>query len=289
MSCRREDSALRSATGLEGGLVGCGSTCGVVSCGALGIALMRMGEVDADGDSARRRVMNEVREYVNWFRESFGTTLCRERSGVDFYRVSGQLRYLLPGDRVARCMWHMGKATSYLSQHRTPPRIRAGNMEEHPLHKARHCAAEVLSGVRASCGIGDTMLEEISIVLDGGVGCTGGVCGAVAGAVMAVNLAFGWDIRSMGTPETALEFLKGHVNLLKRKRSPSRETFSIGKELIGRLRESLPSLECARIAGRTFSGWDDFQSHMRSSAACRNIVHRAADIASEIISSHRHL
>jgi hypothetical protein len=37
---RREDRLLQASAGLEGGIVASGSTCGVVSGGALGLALM---------------------------------------------------------------------------------------------------------------------------------------------------------------------------------------------------------------------------------------------------------
>ncbi len=47
---KHEDMALRSATGSEGGLVARGSTCGVVTGGALGIALMRVEELDKGGN-----------------------------------------------------------------------------------------------------------------------------------------------------------------------------------------------------------------------------------------------
>ncbi|HOD72432.1 MAG TPA: C-GCAxxG-C-C family protein, partial [Deltaproteobacteria bacterium] len=72
MAGKKEDMALRSATGLEGGLVARGSTCGVVTGGSLGLALTRIDEIDAEGEVARRRIMEEVRDYVHWFRDSFG-------------------------------------------------------------------------------------------------------------------------------------------------------------------------------------------------------------------------
>ena len=40
MVSRREDTVVKAVAGLEGGIVSGGSTCGVVSGGALGIALM---------------------------------------------------------------------------------------------------------------------------------------------------------------------------------------------------------------------------------------------------------
>jgi len=283
----REDISLRAATGLEGGLVACGSTCGVITGGALGIALMRAGAIDALGERAQRMVMTEVRDYVHWFRDSFDTTTCRERTGVDFYRVSGQLRYLLPGDRVARCLWHTGRAVSYLRRYGSAMQARPCIGGKDSTDHARHCAIEVLRGVRRACGMGDEVLEKIAFVFDGGVAFTGGVCGALAGAVMAANLAFGWDIRSMGRVKSAQEFVGGHLNLLRKGKVPGRETFAVGREIMKRLTDTIPALECARITSATFRGWDDFQSYMHTSNACRELIAQAAKVSSEVVVRRR--
>lgn len=42
----------------------------------------------------------------------------------------------------------------------------------------------------------DELLEQLYFVFDGGVGIQGGVCGAIAGAIMAFNLLVGLDIRA---------------------------------------------------------------------------------------------
>lgn len=284
----REDLALKGTTGLEGGLVARGSTCGVVTGGSLGIALARIGEIETEGEAARRRVMEEVRDYVQWFGSSFGTTLCRERTGVDFYTLSGQLRYLLPGDRFSRCMRHIGKAAARLRQRIVPDRPVKDALGG-PSDGARHCATEVLRGVRKASGMGDDVLEKIAFVLDGGVGFTGGVCGALAGAVMAANLAFGWDMRSMGLPGTVREFVAGHVNLLRKKKGAKRETFAIGREVLKGIDGRASSLECVRIAGRSFAGWDDFQEYIRPSAPCGELIEQAILVSSGAIMRYRHL
>lgn len=286
MAGRREDMALKGATGLEGGLVARGSTCGVVTGGALGMALAKIDEIETE--DAQRRVMGEVRGYVHWFRDSFGTTLCRERTGVDFYTLSGQLRYLLPGDRVGRCLWHIGKAASHLKRHIAVTRFRTESPEGSS-GQARHCATEVLRGVRRASGTGNEVLEKIAFVLDGGVGLTGGVCGALAGAVMAANLAYGWDIRSMSQAKTIKEFVAGHLNLLRKKQASGRETFAIGKQILASLDGRAGRLDCASITGKTFSGWDDFQSHMNTSGSCSELIERAILVSSEAIVRHRPL
>jgi len=288
MAGRKEDMALRGATGLEGGLVARGSTCGVVTGGSLGMALARIDEIEAGGEAAQRMIMEEVRDYVHWFRDSFGTTLCRERTGVDFYTLSGQLRYLLPGDRFSRCMWHIGKTASHVKKRIAGTRPPIGGQADATDH-ARHCAAEVLRGVRKACGTGDDVLEKIAFVLDGGVGFTGGVCGALAGAVMAANVAYGWDMRSMNIPRTIKEFVVGHLNLLRKKKASSRETFAIGRQILASLDGKAGSLDCASITGKTFVGWDDFQAHMRASTACRELIEQATRVSSEAITRYRPL
>jgi hypothetical protein len=254
----------------------------VVTGGVLGIALMRVDELDKGGEAAQLAVMKEAGEYVDWFKEGFKTTLCRERTSVDFYKTMGQLRYFLP-NAVGRCLWHTGKASSYLNFLNTSPlKVPIKNTIGMNLETI-HCAIKVLTGVRESCGVGDEIVEKIAFVLDGGVALSGGLCGAMAGAVMAVNLVFGWDIRTMSYPATIREFVRGHVNLLRKHTTGKHETFAIGKDIMNRLRGMETSLECSHITGKTFSGWDDFQAHLHSSGACQNLIKGAIKIACESI------
>lgn len=287
MTGMREDTALKAITGLEGGLVAGGSTCGVVTAGAMGIALMHLPLMDAGGLAARPAVMRLARRYVDWFRHSFQTTLCRERTGVDFNRASGLIRYLLPMDRVCRCIWHTGKAASYLEELSacTPP-VPLPRRQENASDDSLHCATEVLRGVREACGIGNDTLERISFVLDGGVALSGGVCGALAGAVMAVNLAFGWDIRHMSYPQTIREFVAGHLNLIRSTTPARAECFAIGKAILGRLDSAAPSRECAQITGKAFADWDHLKSHLRSSDTCRRLIAEAVKTACEAITQN---
>jgi len=274
MTGKQEDMVLRSVTGLEGGLVACGSTCGVVTGGALGIALMRMKDVDGEKEAEQQAVMIEAREYVEWFHKNFRTTLCRERTSADFYKAKGQLRYFLP-DGVGKCLWHSGKASSRLKFMSTTPLDVSSKNTNDPKSESIHCATKVLEGVHASCGVGDVLLEKIAFVLDGGVALSGGLCGAMAGAVMAANLVFGWDIRKMSYPKTIKEFVRGHVNLLRKYPSGKPETFAIGKDIMNHLRSKEPILECSRITGRSFSGWDDFQVYIQSSIQCQDLIKEA--------------
>jgi hypothetical protein len=81
---RREDRVLKAFTGLEGGIVASGSTCGVVTGGALGLVLMHDNLLQERGIAAEAGVMSLIGGYIRWFEETFGSSFCRERSGVDF-------------------------------------------------------------------------------------------------------------------------------------------------------------------------------------------------------------
>lgn len=85
-----------AATGLEGGCVANGSTCGIASGGALGIALMNDHHLKNNGSCAEAAVLKSVGSYMDWFHDTYSTTQCRERNKVDFHSVTGQLKYFFP-------------------------------------------------------------------------------------------------------------------------------------------------------------------------------------------------
>ena len=57
-----------------------------------------------------------------------------------------------------------------------------------------HCAKLVLEGIKKQTGIGDDLLENLSFIFDGGIGLQGGACGALAGAIMGINLVMGMSV-----------------------------------------------------------------------------------------------
>ena len=280
---RREDRVLKAFTGLEGGLVASGSTCGVVTGGAMGLALKHDNVLKERGVAAEAGVLSLVGEYFRWFEESFGSSRCRERSGVDFYTTLGQLRYFLPGDKVGRCLWHIRGAMRhlYLYQERDLPAIDVEPKENQG--EPIHCAQAVLRGIKDRTGISDSLLERLSFIFDGGVGFQGGVCGALAGAVMGVNLLLGMNIRETSYPQTLRAFAVGHINLLLDKSVGKPESFGVGKGVVKRFREEAGATECRTIAEKTFSDWNDFQEHISSSDKCTELIELATTEASNAI------
>ena len=280
---RREDRVLKACTGLEGGGVASGSTCGVVTAGALGLALMHDTVLLERGIAAEAGVLSLVGEYFRWFEESFGSSFCRERSGVDFYTTFGQLRYFLPCDRVGKCLWHLRGAMRHLYtyQEKELPGmdVKPQEMQSEPIH----CAQAVLRGIKDRTGIGDPLLERLSFIFDGGVGLQGGVCGALAGAVMGINLLLGMNIRDTSYFQTVKAFVVGHINLLLDNPIGEPEPFGVGKNIVRRFREEAGAIECCSIAEMAFSDWNDFQGHISSSDKCSELIELATNEASKSI------
>jgi signal transduction protein with GAF and PtsI domain len=55
----------------------------------------------------------------------------------------------------------------------------------------------VLKGIKEQTGITNERLENLSFVFDGGVGLQGGVCGALAGAIMGINILVGMNFKNL--------------------------------------------------------------------------------------------
>jgi C_GCAxxG_C_C family probable redox protein len=278
-----EDRLLKAATGLEGGCVASGSTCGVLTGGAIGLALNNEAEIINGGIAAELKIHSRIKNYVDWFENTYGTSLCRKRSKSDFHKPSGLLRYLLPGDRIVRCMWHIRGAMRYLYDIRHAHIDSETETDMVSDENSFHCAKAVLSGIREKTDIGDLRLERLAFVFDGGLGLCGGICGAFAGAVMAVNLLLGLNVRRISYWKIIKAFTIGHMNLLLEKPVGPPEPFMAGSEIAVNFKKAAGALECRDITGRQFSGWDDFQIYISESVTCAELIDETIGKTSEII------
>ncbi len=275
------DTVLKAVTGFEGGVVACGATCGIVTGGAIGIALNHADFLKQEGERANKAILEKTGAYVEWFEKRFGSCRCRAQTGIDFYSAYGQLRYFFPGEKVAGCMLKIRRAARYLYDFRQfCPKSVAGaenslNLSNHSVH----CAVNVLEKIRQKTGIGDDLLETVAVSLDGGVGLSGNVCGALAGAVMGINLLLGLDIRNISFATTVKAFVIGHLNLLGRDIPDAREPFAVGRHLITRFRERAGGVQCSSITGRRFNGYEEFQAVMASSDRCAQLIEYASELA----------
>jgi len=274
-----EDRLLKSFTGLEGGVVAAGSTCGVIAGGAMGLALSHSDEIIERGIPAQVGLLTLIGQYVNWFDENFGSSLCRERSGVDFYTTMGQLRYFVPGDKVSKCLWHIRGATRYMYTFRQKALPIMETEFDENQDEPIHCATLVLEGIKKQTGIGDDLLEQLSFIFDGGIGLQGGACGALAGAIMGINLIIGMSVSEMKYSEILKAFAVGHKNLLSDTPGAKPESFSIGKEIVSNYKKQAGAIECQTITGKKFSTWSDFQGFISGSDMCAGFIELAKNQA----------
>ena len=287
----RDDELIKGVTGLEGGCVACGSTCGVVTGGALGIAMGHESEIAASGLPGQKQVLRQVSEYVDWFAGTYGSSLCRERSKSDFYSTWSQLKYFLTFYRLFGCFRHIRGAMRYLYEGRhqsiNAPENIIDKISGESTGETLHCARAVLEKIRDNTGIGSQRLEHLSFVFDGGVGLSGGLCGALAGAVMGINLFLGLPVRQASFWKTVKTFSIGHVNLLVDRPFGKKEPFKAGKQVLQKFKEMAGSTECRTITGKEFLGWDDFQAYISGADPCRKLMDAAAKEAIGIIREHQ--
>ena len=173
-----------------------------------------------------------------------------------------QIRYFLPGDKVGKCLWHIRGAIRELHAYKEKPLPIIRREFEKRWDGDIHCAQAVLEGIRNRTGAGDPYLERMCFVFDGGVGLKGGICGALAGAVLEINLLLGMNIRDTSYFQALRAFAVGHINLILKKPLGSLEPFGTGKQLVKRFREEAGAIDCRTITQTVFSNLGDFQEHI---------------------------
>jgi C_GCAxxG_C_C family probable redox protein len=252
----QDDDLIMALTGLAGGILNNGSTCGVVIGGAISSAMIRDKELAGRWTLEDEiQLLEEIGRDVAWFEDRFGTCLCRERDDLDYQRIT--VIGLMNPRKVRGCVARTGASmTHFLEKYesadaRTQPQTATG--EATP---CKHCARKILGEIREETGVGNERLERISVALDGGIGLSGGGCGALSGALMALGLKYALD------PEKT-----DPKQLRNIYRSMDSEFFSKAKILVSRFIKTFGYFECSRLTGKKFQGWDDF-SAFRNTSSC---------------------
>ncbi len=283
---KRDPVLMRAATNFEGGCVGCGSTCGVVTGGILGLGGHLASLRPGGGRALEEEIFDLAVTYRRWFEDRYGSSLCRERVGADFESLRGFLRYLIPGDKLVKCFDHIGGSLAWFGE--KAPAMPAGDRPARAVEAAGesggprepHCAYSVLRAVTAETGAAVNGVGWASVGLAGGVALGGGLCGALAGAVLCLGLRYGYDAGAMGWVGITRAFLVGHRNLLRRERfleehgeaSPPREAFARSRVLADGFRRRFGSLHCREITGRAFSSLEDLRDFLARPGDCREVM-----------------
>ena len=260
-----DSSVLRAVSSLEGGGLGEGSTCGLVSGGCITLVAGHLADLVADRGKGEA-LYARMREYTSWFEDSFGSTLC---SPLGHHSSNGKT--------YRGCIQRASSATVKLVELVDLPlqrNQRAGDVDKRLAAQGGYCAAEVLKSIRAETGCGSLYLEQLSIALDGGVGLSGGLCGALAGGLLPLGILWGLNPRVTSFGETIAHFLRGRPQLQ-----------ALGKPLIDEFRQNFGSLECADLIGRSFQCGSELADHMSRSSTCGEIKNWCQREILELIAS----
>jgi hypothetical protein len=286
---------MRASTNFEGGCVGCGSTCGVVSGGVLGMGALLSCLPGQDPQSLEQDIYEASIAYRKWFEERFGTSLCQERVGVEFGRLGGMLSYLFPGDKMLRCLQHIGEALVFVNDEVR----RSAEKRNLPLRFDQvvpggptepHCAYTVFKALAGRSDSKENAVGWACTGLAGGVALSGAVCGGLLGAILGLGLEYGIDPESMGYGNIVKEFVVGHRNLVKHEALAKRpvedlprEAFARSRYLADRFEKAFGSLNCKDITGRAFASPDELHAFLPGSEVCGKIFTWCEQEAAELI------
>ncbi|OFW57391.1 MAG: hypothetical protein A2W01_07070 [Candidatus Solincola sediminis] len=263
-----DQDPVKAIKGLAGGGLGRGSTCGVVSGGCLAIAAAHLADIVGDrgkGEDLYRRIL----EFTTWFEETFSSTLCSELCGEAMNSAGGVLAWLYKGKAIRRCCRHVGIANAKAVEFLDRPlekKNRASSLDRRLAESGGYCAAEVLSGIRGETGLGSLYLEQLSVALDGGIGLSGGLCGALAGAILPLSLAD--DISRSILGRTLLLGNKSHLN-----------------RFMAEFKRVFGSFECRDLTKLSFSSGNELAAHIGTSGSCTEIKYWCRREASQLISA----
>lgn len=267
----QDDELIMALTGLAGGILNNGSTCGVVIGGAIRSAMIR--DKELAGQWTREdeiQLLAEVREDVAWFEDRFGTCLCRERDDLGYQRIT--VIGLMNPRKVKGCVARTGASMAhFLEKYETEDAQEGPQIEIDASGACEHCARKVLQAIRRETGVGSDRLERISVALDGGIGLSGGGCGALSGGVMALGLKYALDPKKTNPKQLRNIY-----------RSMDSEFFRKARILVNGFIKKFGYMECERLTGRRFEDWDAF-CEFRHSPACDEINQFVVEKTIEII------
>lgn len=250
-----DEELVMSLTGLAGGILNNGSTCGVVVGGAIGSAMMMDRQLDGQWTLEDEiQLLREVRENVDWFESRFNTSLCRERAELNYERITAL--GLLNPQKAKGCVARAGASMERFTEKRDTIGRGEDSAGTKAAIPAEHCAGKILAEIRKATGIGSERLERISVALDGGIGLSGGGCGALSGALMALGLRYALDTKN--TDPAALRNIY---------RALDAEFFRKAAILADGFIKKFQYVECSKLTARTFKDWDEF-SEFRNRNSC---------------------
>jgi len=262
---------LRAAAGLGGGIGHEGDTCGALTGGILSLGLYHR-------DHACDCLCSHCMEYYHRFKRRFGSSKCRDITGVSFKAGYDIRRFFLKGMKCLTVVYTSIESVFDIVQKGAIRLPSEGRYQRRPpFHRQFPCADVVLKRMESRLNVDLSSIKEISRGFSGGIALQGDICGALMGAVLALGVLYGRDLRERHHSQL---FRAGLVAMKEGSRvfhqedlHPSfRASLRVGK-LYERFVSEFGSADCLHILGKVSpSTQRDF---------CENVAQRTAQLAME--------
>ena len=162
-------------------------------------------------------------------------------------------------------------------------RIQRAKKKAHEYDQYSGCSQSVLLSLQQEFGIGNKEVFKAATVLSGGIARHGETCGAIIGALMALNLLIGRE--KMEETEVYREAMGPCTDLMNSFKEEVKKQFGFEKELTGTLCREIQE----KIYGRSFdmTDPDDYQAFLdaggHSDSGCFKVCGVAGQVGAEKI------
>jgi C_GCAxxG_C_C family probable redox protein len=162
-------------------------------------------------------------------------------------------------------------------------RIQRAKKKAHEYDQYSGCSQSVLLSLQEEFGIGNNEVFKAATVLSGGVARHGETCGAVIGALMALNLLIGRE--KMEETEAYRDAMKPSADLMDRFKDELKKQFGFEEGLNGTLCKQIHE----KIYGRSFdmTDPDDYHAFLdaggHSDSGCFKVCGIAGQVGAEKI------
>ncbi len=241
-----ETDLRKAVTGLAGGLNNNGSTCGAVFGGSINLALIQ--DATENQETSDVELIRAVGDYVSSFKDTFGSTKCRDITALNLRSRLGQLQLLLPWKKN-KCM----KQAEFGIKHVMTSDVPSSETKDKSVD---HCTSKVWEEIKRKSGYEDKYLERMSRVFTGGIGLSGNACGALSALIMYLGIKY--------------RKLEIGINQSGSSKSSYTRVRNTSNEVIEAFIDEFEGIECQTITNEQFMNIDEFND-FRSNIGCERV------------------
>lgn len=209
-------------------------------------------------DHDYERLCLDCIDYYNRFNRRFGSSKCRDITGVKFKEGYDIRRFFLKGIRCLRVVCaSIGSFFDIIQMPYGKLALKHTNRVIPPFSIGKfHCAGAVLSRIESQLNLDLDFVSKITRGFSGGIAFQGDICGAFMGGVSALGVVYGTELQR---PQPIRYLRAGLVAMKEGSRvfqnehlHPSFKTSLHVGRLYGKFVSRFGSADCADILGKTY-------------------------------------